>query len=481
MFNALLAKSRTRKAELFSSLHSRKATLSSLAIVFVLAVAVRAGYIWCLSPSFAEWPDSRHIERIAWRLASEQGYDDASENPPAIYRAPLTPYLISGVYRVLGHRPLAAQYLMAFLGALGVVALCYSATHLFGQRAGILSAIVAALYPYFVYLTGVFYPETIGVPLVSACAAFFVMNVGRTEMRALGMGVLGGMVGFCALCRPNWLLTMPLVIAAVPVCRWWRGRSNSPRLVALAFLCWLACWTPWTIRNALVYHGLVPITASGGYNFYLGNAPDATWDSKTSVSKPTLPPMLGSVEQDGHWYRLGWERVRDRPARALWLWMGRLLAEWQPFPLIKDHAVASGNILIASTTYGCLLAVALVGAARCARLRSREILALLLVALVDTCLCAVFIAPGRLRIPFDGLLILAAASLSSSDAPHQALRLMQAAMRPFRSLMAREIGPRMDRNIAKPPSSREAPKPRLELRSFLSPQAVPQPIYCEDS
>ena len=92
---------------------SRRVTL----LIFLLALGVRLTYVGIDGrEQWQAWPDSRHYEKIGWRLARGVGYDDPSESPPAIYRPPLLPFVIAAVYRTIGQYPLAVQSVQAVLG-----------------------------------------------------------------------------------------------------------------------------------------------------------------------------------------------------------------------------------------------------------------------------------------------------------------------------------------------------------------------------
>ena len=401
--------------------------------VFIGALGTREAYLLIVRPDYAAYPDTQHIERIAWRLAQNAGYDDPYESPPAIYRPPLSPFLISLVYRLVGRVPAAFQHVQAVIGAIGAVCLYSCAVLLFSRRAGLIAGLGASIYPYFVYLTGVFYPEAIGVPLFSGCTLLFVIASRGDRFNMLSMGCLGVALGLCALCRPNWLLSAALLIPAVCLSRYLSHRRITAWPVVVSVVAWATVWTPWTIRNLRTYQAPILITASGGYNFYLGNAPDATWDSKTAVSLPPDYPgsegIIASSEVsqiEREWYRLGWDRVREQPFRAVVLWAGKLLHLWQPLPSIKHHRVASGQLVLACVSYAVLLMAGLVGIIAQTRARIWELPLLLSVAVVDSCLVAVFITPVRLRLPFDAILILAASAPIAALAGATVARLRKA-------------------------------------------------------
>ena len=391
----------------------RGAAPVTLALI-VLALCVRGGYLINFKPDVMEWPDGRHNEAIAWRLAETGQYDDPADNPPAIYRPPLLPFTIAAVYEFAGREPRVVQGVLALLGAIGVGFLHRVALHLTTSRVALLVALAAAFYPYFSFVCGTFYPEALGVPLMALAALLFVVNCQSARMRATPMLLLGVTIGVGALCRPNWLVSLWLLVPMVYAVRWLAGRPRSLPLVALALVVWIGVWSPWTLRNWRAYGKPILITASGGKNLYLGNKPDATWNSKTAVevTEEDLaaearwhndPPAL-----EKYYYGKAFEHIRANPGRFVSLWLGKFVHLWQPMPSVKDHDVSTYKVLIAAGSYGCLLLAAFVGFARAAVTRRWELLALLALLLIDAFVISFFITPARLRIPFDVILLLAA-------------------------------------------------------------------------
>lgn len=376
--------------------------------VFVIALGLRVTYLAANAPTFADWPDSRHIEQIAWRLSQGLSYDDPADPLPAIFRPPLLPLLISGVYRMAGRSPVAAQYCLALLSSLGAMAVCYSAMRLYGRQAGLAAGLLYAIYPYYLYLVGVFYPEAVGVPLVATCVLVFLINVQAERMSSRWMALLGVLMGLAALCRANWLVTLPLLLPCVYICRWLGKRECRYWPAAITGCLWLVTWLPWTLRNAVTYDGPILISANGGYNFYLGNAPDATYNSKTAVQKPYVPRDLDPYTADRIMYQMGWQQVKQRPARTLVLSIEKFLYMWQPVPAITNHPIGRQQFLVAMLSDGLVLLAGLAGVVLSIRRRSWEVPLLLGIAVVDSAMASLFIAPQRLRLPFETVLLMAA-------------------------------------------------------------------------
>jgi hypothetical protein len=84
--------------------------------------------------------------------------------------------------------------------------------------------------------------------------------------------VAGVCLGLAALTRPSALAVSPLLLAPLADRRYpVRARAH---LAASALLGLFLALAPWTLRNALVFHELIPVSDAGGLSLYQGNS---TW------------------------------------------------------------------------------------------------------------------------------------------------------------------------------------------------------------
>ncbi|MGI8428586.1 MAG: hypothetical protein ACR2OB_04625 [Solirubrobacteraceae bacterium] len=117
-----------------------------------------------------------------------------------------------------------------------------------GERAGLIAAGVAAVYPPFVTADGLVMSEPlfvfmVVVALLIACRLIVAPNVALA-------GILGVLVGLAALTRPEGLLL--LVLLGWPA-GWMPARGRALRLIAMT-VATAVVLTPWVVRNVVVFH-----------------------------------------------------------------------------------------------------------------------------------------------------------------------------------------------------------------------------------
>jgi|GEM_PF-1453308 len=406
---------------------------SPMFLLLVLALGVRALFLVVVAPDPLKWPDSRHYDRIAWRLARGQSYDAIGESPPAAYRPPLLPVFMAAVYALCGHNVLAVQYALALVTAM-VAPIVFSCTRrLAHRRTALIAGVAAALYPQHVYLCGAFYPEAIGVVLIAliSWSALALAQAPTASYRLTGL--LGALCGLAALCRPNWLLAMP---AAISIVLWKLHRTSAAIRrsgLLLALLTWAVTWTPWTIRNYFVHNKLILISANGGRNLYLGNHPSARWNSTTAVPIPDtvrrreLALLDAPGELDSYFRQLAWSHIASNPLRSLSLYIGKFIHYWQPFFFTKSNPTPFYYNAVAALTYTPVLLCTVLAVLTSCRSTRRYLSLLLLLPLLDAMTVSFFITPIRLRLPFDHLLIIVTAVYLYRRAHRSAAESLEAA------------------------------------------------------
>ncbi|MEZ5540442.1 MAG: glycosyltransferase family 39 protein [Pseudomonadota bacterium] len=221
----------------------------TLSAIFLLALVVRIIFIFTLQGGY--YFADEHIYTAAARQLLAQG-----EFPDDYGRAPLYPLLLAGIYAVIGDGITATRGVQALLGA-GLAVLIASLGKRGGNAAvGAVAGILWSLYPMGVFIAGLIYPTTL---LTLLLLAGVLSLINRPEARGYGArcALAGLLFGLGALAKP-------IVLGAIVcVAGWllWRRGPGRFRLAAVFLLAALAALTPWTVRNAQVYHRLVPIEA----------------------------------------------------------------------------------------------------------------------------------------------------------------------------------------------------------------------------
>jgi Dolichyl-phosphate-mannose-protein mannosyltransferase len=239
-------------------------------LLLALALLVRLGYI-AATPGYQAVNDAHNYDVHARSIAAGHGFARIGSGPTGqtAFRPPGYPYLLAGAYALSGveranaeTRYRAGRVANALVGTAVVALIGVLSMQLFGRRVALAAMALGAVYVPLILVGGTLMSEPLFTALLlgALAAAIHHRRSAHRHRWALVAGVLGGLA---ILTRANAaILLAPLVIAvwhARP--RWsWRALAPPAALVAVA----LVTVSPWTIRNAVVFHRFVPVSTQLG-------------------------------------------------------------------------------------------------------------------------------------------------------------------------------------------------------------------------
>ena len=302
---------------------------------------------------------------LARQLAEGYGYAFPGE-PPTAFRVPLYPLFLAGL---TGGEPRYAPVLVAqVLVSTGTVVLAgLLAREWFGTRAGLIAAIICAVYPYYV-LHDVTLQETGLFTFLTALATWLALTARRRGSIALA-ALAGLTLGAAILTRATLAPFALFAIAwlALPDAGW----RPSRRAIALSLTCLAALLltvSPWLVRahdltgrwtlgtefGAAVFAGNHPLTFSHFPRESIDLSRAKVFASLTSTDRAELAQLSGDAAAESDWFLhrgVGW--IARHPGSALEGALRKLAAAFGPLPvprhgLLGDavHALSFFPILL---------------------------------------------------------------------------------------------------------------------------------------
>jgi hypothetical protein len=348
-----------------------------LLVLTLAAAALRVAFV-VLEPATRLAGDERTW--IGWGV---EGFAAAHLSPtrvPLIFYPPLYPYLIALVYSAFGTLQ-AVKWVQAFSSALLVPATFRIGELAFGTKVGVVAAALTAFYPELIWFCAHFWSETLFMVLLW----WALERVISADLAgSVSAAVLGGLAwGLAVLTRETALYFAPILAIWLALNR----RLGGGLVRAAAFLLAASLVVaPWSWRNWVVFHALVPVSTAGGLNLYQGNSGlsrQEVYDRYEAVQ--------GRIEQYRFAREAGLRAIRDRQPG----WFFEKLAEqmpnfWEADSLALIHmkrgayGTVPGGVLIAATLvvlipYLLVLAFFVAGCAALSLDRPRALLVALLV------------------------------------------------------------------------------------------------------
>jgi hypothetical protein len=336
--------------------------LSSPWVLFLVAFLVRLIVAGQLISARAEYFYTQNEQaRIAWAVVSGYGYSSPWPHTPlepTAQQPPVYPYLLSGIFRLAGPYSRAslqtAVVLNAAFSALTAVMIYQIGKRQFGNLVALTAAWVWACWIYEIVVSIRLWESSLSALLLFSGLGL-LWRLAHADHK-LSWLAFGAVAGVSALTNTSLL--------AVFACFWiwlWvacakQGPVPTLRWLASVAVC-VVVLLPWTIRNYVTFHRLIPVRDNLGMELWIGNHEGVTHLYDFRGGFPLIDPgeynRLGEVpfmeakrevalafirQHPGSFLRLCGQRQVDfwtvPKSSAWWMvslaaWLGLTLLVWQ--------------------------------------------------------------------------------------------------------------------------------------------------------
>ncbi len=385
-------------------------------VVFAAAAALRVGgaFYWQSRLPSGErfvFPGSHSYWELGRAIAAGGPYQYRDEHQQ-VFRTPGYPLLLAPLFVVFGENPpvLAARLMGVVFGLLAVAGVARLALLLFDQRAALLAAGMAAVYPEAVASSVFVLAEAAFCPLMLAQLIAWLQAWRAESTRAMiGWSIAAGVAcGAAVLVRPSWLLFVPVAMCVALLCVKQRLRSVKIGAVTLLLMC--VVLSPWWVRNYAVTGRFVPATLETGASLYDGlnlradGSSDMRFKEQFRIAQRAADRRAATPPSSTFEYRLNQRMLgaatawaAKNPAAVASLAWTKFLRMWNVWPNFSEFRSWPVRLLVLAG-YVPLIALAVVGVFAFAR-RGWPVAVVYLPAVYFTLLHLVFVSSLRYRLP----------------------------------------------------------------------------------
>ncbi|MDF0667316.1 MAG: glycosyltransferase family 39 protein [Nitrospira sp.] len=291
------------------------------------------------------------FDTLAWNLATLHQFTLDGVNPAA-HVGPLYPLVLAVFYTFVGHRPEWVPMLHVFFD-LGTAWCMYRvATTLWGSWIGAWAVALVFLYPAYWTYDPRIRSEALLTFLMSVWLwATVICRHSPSVRRCAFVGLAAGLT---SLCKP-----VALILAVLLAGFLWIDKDRFSQKVGYVIVYGATCAAlviPWSLRNYVVFHHIIPVSAGIGAGLWMGSDPvsrgswpmppereQAIWESAGITPLPYAHAMY-DVHTDRLLHEKGLSRIAADPIAYMGLIFTRVWDFWigNSFYLVNGDGLTDG-------------------------------------------------------------------------------------------------------------------------------------------
>jgi hypothetical protein len=261
---------------------------TSLPLIIAVALVIRLSFAWDYQAhtphrALGAIPFLFESGNIAYSLARGHGFGSPLrvDTGPTAWMTPLYPLFLSGIMRLFGiytfQSWVAAVLMNICFSTIACIPVYYAGKRIGGTGLAAGAAWLWAIFPNAILLSFQSLWDTSLSALLGATAVWATLKLANST-RARDWGVYGLLWGVILMANAAVLSLLPLLLGWAAYRNWKNGRAAMRSTIhnaAIACGVIVLCCIPWTIRNYLVFHSLVPLRSTLGLQLWAGNNPKA--------------------------------------------------------------------------------------------------------------------------------------------------------------------------------------------------------------
>ena len=284
-------------------------------LLLLALVVVIPRLLWIAAMPAIPFTDFAAYDGFAQRLAAGRGYATPAGIPTAYWPVGY-PLFLAAIYKLVGHHYLPIKLIQTGLALM--TAICaYLLARPLSERVGRLAGLLVALWPSMIGGVDLLAGENLFVPLFTASVLMFGSMIGAGGSARPRPWLAGAALGAATLVRPLGMGIGALAFALAMIHRRRRQPGGSIAAVGLACAVAVLVVLPWSLRNLVVMHSLIPVSANSGVNLWIGNHEGATGAYVEPRALQRLTAGMSEPRADKEAARRALLFVKEHPAPAL--------------------------------------------------------------------------------------------------------------------------------------------------------------------
>ena len=317
--------------------------VTSVALIAIVALGSRLAFAWDQERQIPRnvleiVPFQNETANIASSLTQGKGFGSVfrQETGPTAWLTPVYPVLVGAIFRIFGIFSIASFFAIVFMNSLFSAAACVP-IFFAGKRIGGIGIASTAAWLWAVFPSAVVIPfewvwDTSLSALLGATLLWATLELAESQ-RLSDWCTYGLLWGLALLTNPALASLLPFLLGWATYRAMRAGHLKIAR-PALAAAIAVLCCLPWTIRNYVVFHRIIPLRSNLPFELWLGN--NDIFDEQAHNGKQRITryeevrrySKLGETAFMDEKWRLATQFVNEHPALEMRLTGRRFVAMW---------------------------------------------------------------------------------------------------------------------------------------------------------
>jgi hypothetical protein len=364
-----------------------------------------------MQPNEVKWYDPQEYLRIGNELASGEPYSSEFKERN-LYFSPGYPHVLAAMIKLVGNKIVYIRILHILLFPAFIYFLYRLGKDWKNEFTGLILALSALFYPFYIYVPLTLYPEAILLYLLPPITWLMLRN-GQAP-KWLSLTLASALIALAVMIRPTAIFIIPVFVLYVV----FKSGFSFSKLLPIAFI---ICLIPtiavsgWMLRNYQV-HGKPVFSSASGFNLLMSYNENASIKVKLDYPLPKriqnrLDNASSSAEAQSIAHEEALDFIKNNPLSALKLAFFKQLDLWNPLPrtTTKEGFAKPQFKVISAVPYLAFLSLGIIGFIKYRK--DPFVIALLCLTILNCLLNGLIAVSVRYRLITDFAFILLAATV----------------------------------------------------------------------
>ena len=339
----------------------------------------------------------------------------------SFHSPPIAPLLYSLVISLFGLNVEIIALFQTVFSSASIYLVFLIGKEIFSKKVGLLTSVICALHPYFIWFNGILITETFSIFfLLLYTNMILLLQRYNSYLFSLMIGTVGALA---SLTKSIFLILTPFILFFIVYAQYSGGEKYKNIFKRSIFFIFgfILVMTPWMYRNYILSEGrFIPVTKDNGVMLYIqtGKYLDPNYSYEKHISRGSNPfidslrtefennKIKFELKMDNYYSEKTFNLVLEHPIKYLNIVWRNFYRFWAIYPTQYDDEPNYSYFIIGLLSFGIFIPFFVYGGINIFSERMLYPILLIFIILFFTIIHSLILGMIRYRIPIDPFFIL---------------------------------------------------------------------------